>query len=73
VLYLGDGVRRLVDMLSQLFYLLETTLKPIKQESGWTPEPVLAFRRKETLIPLPGCEARNIEPITTPLCSIFKI
>jgi len=35
----------------------------VKQETGWTPEPVLAFRREEKLMLLLGCEAHDIQRI----------
>jgi hypothetical protein len=63
LLYLGDGVRRLVDMLPQPFYLRETNLIPIKQESGWNPRTGLVFSERRKLILLPGFESRTIQPV----------
>ena len=63
VLYLGDGIRRLIDMLPQPFYLRETTVIPMKQESGWTPRTGLDFSERRKLILLPGFEAHTIQPV----------
>jgi len=58
LLYVGDGVRRLFDMLPQPSYLRETTLIPIKQESVWTPRTGLNFSKRRKL---PGLEDQTIQ------------
>jgi hypothetical protein len=59
-------------MLPEPFYLGKTILIPVKQETVWTLEPVLAFRRKEKLTLLPGCEAHNIQPIANRYVACLK-